>query len=156
MERCSLQAEAMKKASGLSCCMTRPPRWRHFKRSEGWIRQRLYNAHFLSWGDAVWSEWAEVNNSTAVRLCCSSLQHLCIWLIIYGQLLQKLKLCWNDNSIKGADGPTSKCFTKDWVDIIKLDSQWLRDDSWYPRRWNFSVAVLWIQGGWKIPDHDLT
>lgn len=67
--------------------------------------------------------------------------------IINGQLPQKLKRCWNDNSIKGADGPRSKCFTKDWVDTIKHISQWLKNDSWCPKRWNFKVLLYCVAKG---------
>lgn len=79
-----------------------------------------------------------------------------IWLTINVQLLQKLKWCWNNNSIKGADGPMSKRFTKDWVDIIRLISQWLKNDSWGPMRWNFGVLLYRIARGqeysWIWPD----
>lgn len=83
---------------------------------------REHSRDFINWGNVL-AERAEGNDSTADWLCCFLLQHPRIWLGINGQLLQKLKWCWNDNSIKGADGSMSKCFTKDWVDI-KLISQW--------------------------------
>lgn len=112
------------------------------------------NEDFITWGDDVLAEQAEGKDRTAVRLCCSPLWHPHVWLIINGQLLQKWKRYWNDNSIKGADGPMSKCFTKDWVDI-RLISQWLKSDSWCPMRWNLRVLLYCVARGqeysWLCP-----